>query len=145
LDFGFVRNLTFPMDTEVIDMQLTMLKGKIHRATVTRVERDYEGSCAIDEELLEAAGIIEHEQVHIYNITSGERFVTYAIRGERQSGVVSVNGAAAHKAEAGDLVIIAAYARMSEVEAAEHAPRLVYPDVDNRVARTAGRIPVQAA
>jgi len=122
-----------------------MLKGKIHRATVTRVERDYEGSCAIDENLLEAAGIIEYEQVHIYNITSGERFVTYAIRGERGSGVISVNGAAAHKADEGDLVIIAAYARMNEAEAAEHEPRLIYPDVDNRIARTAGRVPAQAA
>lgn len=126
-------------------MQLTMLKGKIHRATVTRVELDYEGSCAIDENLLDAAGILEHEQVHIYNITSGERFVTYAIRGERDSGVISVNGAAAHLADEGDLVIIAAYARMSEAEAAEHQPRLVYPDADNRIARTTGRIPVQAA
>jgi len=126
-------------------MELTMLKGKIHRATVTRVELDYEGSCAIDENLLEAAGILEHEQVHIYNITSGERFVTYAIRGERDSGMVSVNGAAAHRARAGDLVIIAAYARMSEAEAARHQPRLVYPDDNNRIARTAGRLPVQAA
>lgn len=133
------------LDPGVIDMQLTMLKGKIHRATVTRVERDYEGSCAIDDNLLEAAGILEHEQVHIYNITSGERFVTYAIRGERNSGVISVNGAAAHKAAEGDLIIIAAYARMSEAEAIEHKPRLVYPDADNRIARTAGRIPVQAA
>jgi aspartate 1-decarboxylase len=128
----------------LIYMQLTMLKGKIHRATVTRVELDYEGSCAIDEDLLDAAGILEHEQVHIYNITRGDRFVTYAIRGERGSGVVSVNGAAAHLADAGDLVIIAAYARMSEAEAAEHEPRLVYPDADNAIARQAGRVPVQA-
>ncbi|MFW5926988.1 MAG: aspartate 1-decarboxylase, partial [Wenzhouxiangella sp.] len=71
-------------------MQVNMLKAKIHRATVTRVERDYEGSCAIDEALLEASGIHEYEQIHIYNITSGERFVTYAIRGERDSGVISV-------------------------------------------------------
>src|SRR5690625_7937471 len=85
-------------------MQLTMLKGKIHRATVTRVERDYEGSCAIDEDLLDAAGILEHEQIHIYNVTSGERFVTYAIRGQRGSGMISVNGAAAHRASEGDLV-----------------------------------------
>lgn len=126
-------------------MQLNMLKAKIHRATVTRVERDYEGSCAIDEALLEASGILEYEQVHIYNITSGERFVTYAIRGERDSGVISVNGAAAHKASPGDLVIIAAYCRMSEAEAATHHPRLVYPDADNAVARTAGHIPAQAA
>lgn len=126
-------------------MQVNMLKGKIHRATVTRVERDYEGSCAIDEVLLETAGILEYEQIHIYNITNGERFVTYAIRAERDSGVISVNGAAAHKASPGDLVIIAAYSSMNESEAARHRPRLVYPDADNRIVRTAGRIPVQAA
>lgn len=126
-------------------MLLTMLKGKIHRATVTRVERDYEGSCAIDEDLLDAAGILEYEQIHIYNVTSGQRFVTYAIRGERGSGMISVNGAAAHRASPGDLVIIAAFARMDEAEAADHEPRLVYADKDNRIARTAGRVPVQAA
>ncbi len=126
-------------------MQLNMLKAKIHRATVTRVELDYEGSCAIDEALLEASGILEYEQIHIYNIANGERFVTYAIRAERDSGVISVNGAAAHKANVGDLIIIAAYSRMSESEAADHEPKLVYPDADNRIERTAGRIPVQAA
>jgi aspartate 1-decarboxylase len=126
-------------------MQLNMLKAKIHRATVTRVELDYEGSCAIDETLLEAAGILEYEQIHIYNIANGERFVTYAIRAERDSGVISVNGAAAHKASEGDLIIIAAYSRMSEAEAAEYEPKLVYPDADNRIERVAGQIPVQAA
>ncbi len=126
-------------------MQVNMLKAKIHRATVTRVELDYEGSCAIDEALLEASGILEYEQIHIYNIANGERFVTYAIRAERDSGVISVNGAAAHKANRGDLIIIAAYSRMSESEAASHEPKLVYPDADNRIERTAGRIPVQAA
>ena len=126
-------------------MQLNMLKAKIHRATVTRVELDYEGSCAIDEALLEASGILEYEQIHIYNINNGERFVTYAIRAERDSGVISVNGAAAHKANPGDLIIIAAYSRMSEAEAAAYEPRLVYPDADNRIERTAGHIPVQAA
>jgi aspartate 1-decarboxylase len=126
-------------------MQVNMLKAKIHRATVTRVELDYEGSCAIDEALLEASGILEYEQIHIYNIANGERFVTYAIRAERDSGVISVNGAAAHKANVGNLIIIAAYSRMSESEAAAHEPKLVYPDADNRIERTAGRIPVQAA
>ncbi len=126
-------------------MQVNMLKAKIHRATVTRVELDYEGSCAIDEALLDAAGILEYEQIHIYNIANGERFVTYAIRAQRDSGVISVNGAAAHKANPGDLIIIAAYSRMSEAEAMKHEPRLVYPDADNRIQRTAGRIPVQAA
>ncbi|MEN1729558.1 MAG: aspartate 1-decarboxylase [Pseudomonadota bacterium] len=126
-------------------MQINLLKAKIHRATVTQVELDYEGSCAIDESLLEAANIREFEQIHIYNITSGERFVTYAIRAERDSGVISVNGAAAHKASVNDLVIIAAYAGMDEAEADSYQPRLVYPDVDNRIQRTADTIPVQAA
>lgn len=125
--------------------QLTMLKSKIHRATVTRVERDYEGSCAIDTDLLEAAGILEYEQIHIYNITSGERFVTYAIAATAGSGVISVNGAAAHKADPGDLVIIAAYTTLDAEAARSHRPRLVYPDGDNRIQRIAGEIPPQAA
>lgn len=126
-------------------MNLNMLKAKIHRATVTHAELDYEGSCAIDEHLLQASGILEYEQIHIYNIANGERFVTYAIRAEAGSGIISVNGAAAHKASPGDLVIIAAYSQLSEAEVARHKPRLVYPDADNRIVRTAGDIPVQAA
>ncbi|MGY6588870.1 MAG: aspartate 1-decarboxylase [Wenzhouxiangella sp.] len=126
-------------------MFVNMLKAKIHRATVTRVELHYEGSCAIDEALLEAAGIREYEQIHIYNINNGERFVTYAIRAERNSGVISVNGAAAHKASQGDLIIIAAYAGMEQAEADQYAPRLVYPDENNVIQRTAGSIPAQAA
>ncbi len=126
-------------------MHFNLLKAKIHRATVTRVELDYEGSCAIDGNLLEASGILEYEQIHIYNITNGKRFVTYAIRAENGSGVISVNGAAAHKASEGDLVIIAAYAAMDPAEAARHRPRLVYPDGANRIERIAGEIPVQAA
>jgi len=126
-------------------MNLNMLKAKIHRATVTQAELDYEGSCAIDENLLEASGILEYEQIHIYNIANGERFVTYAIRGEAGSGMISVNGAAAHKASPGDLLIICAYGAVDEAEASVHRPRLVYPDADNRVARVAGEIPAQAA
>lgn len=126
-------------------MQINLLKAKIHRATVTQVELDYEGSCAIDEALLEAAAIREYEQIHIYNITSGERFVTYAIRAERDSGVISVNGAAAHKASVGDLVIIAAYASMNEAQADQFQPRLVYPDRVNRIQKIGSAIPVQAA
>ncbi|HMB39353.1 MAG TPA: aspartate 1-decarboxylase [Wenzhouxiangellaceae bacterium] len=126
-------------------MNLNMLKAKIHRATVTQAELDYEGSCAIDENLLEAAGILEYEQIHIYNIANGKRFVTYAIRGEAGSGMISVNGAAAHKASPGDLLIICAYGALDELEAAAHHPRLVYPDENNRVARIAGEIPAQAA
>jgi len=126
-------------------MILNMLKGKIHRATVTRVELNYEGSCAIDESLLDAAGIVEYEQIHIYNIANGERFVTYAIRADRDSGVVSVNGAAAHKAAPGDLIIIAAYAALDRNELADFAPSLVYPGSDNRIERTSASIPAQAA
>ena len=126
-------------------MHLTLLKAKIHRATVTHAELDYEGSCAIDDDLLQASGIREFEQIQIYNITNGERFVTYAIRAEAGSGVISVNGAAAHKANPGDLVIICAYAGMSEAEAEKFKPRLIYVDGDNHIHHTNDSIPVQAA
>lgn len=128
-----------------IEMQSTMLKCKIHRATVTHSELDYEGSCAIDGQLLDAAGIHEYEQIHLYDITNGERFVTYAIRAEDGSGVISINGAAAHKANPGDLVIIAAYAGISEQELAAYKPTLIYVDENNRISRTGDSIPVQAA
>ena len=91
-------------------MYRTLLKSKIHRATATHCELHYEGSCAIDEDLLEAANMVENEQVHIWNINNGERFTTYAIRGERGSGVISVNGSAARRAAPGDLLIIASFA-----------------------------------
>ena len=126
-------------------MQRTMLKSKIHRATVTHSELHYEGSCAIDETLLDAANIHEYEQIQIYNITNGERFTTYAIRAARDSGIISVNGAAAHKANPGDLVIIATYAVYNELELARYAPELVYVDADNRIVDTRQAIPVQAA
>jgi aspartate 1-decarboxylase len=122
-----------------------MLKSKLHRATVTHSELHYEGSCAIDEALLEAADIHEYEQIQIYNITNGERFTTYAIRAARGSGVISVNGAAAHKADPGDLVIIATYAVYNELELARYAPELVYVDAENRIVDTRREIPVQAA
>jgi aspartate 1-decarboxylase len=126
-------------------MHLTLLKAKIHRATVTHAELHYEGSCAIDARLLEISGIREYEQVHIYNITNGERFVTYAIQAEAGSGVISVNGAAAHKASPGDLVIICAYAGMDAAEAESFQPMLVYVDGDNRLTHTNRSIPRQAA
>lgn len=126
-------------------MQRTMLKSKLHRATVTHSELHYEGSCAIDESLLEAADIHEYEQIQIYNITNGERFTTYAIRAARDSGVISVNGAAAHKANPGDLIIIATYAVYNELELARYAPELVYVDSANRIVDTRQEIPVQAA
>ncbi|MDD3518254.1 MAG: aspartate 1-decarboxylase [Chromatiales bacterium] len=126
-------------------MFLTLLKCKLHKATVTHSELEYEGSCAIDSSLLEAAGIRPYEQIQIYNITNGERFTTYAISAERGSGVISVNGAAAHKARPGDRVIICAYAQMNEAEAANFRPALVYLDGRNRIVRTGDSIPVQAA
>lgn len=126
-------------------MQRTMLKSKLHRATVTHAELDYEGSCAIDEALLDAADIHEYEQIQIYNITNGARFTTYAIRAARGSGIISVNGAAAHKAAPGDLVIIATYAHYTELELARYAPRLVYVDGANRIADTRSAIAVQMA
>ncbi len=126
-------------------MQRTMLKSKLHRATVTHSELHYEGSCAIDETLLDAANIHEYEQIQIYNVTNGERFTTYAIRAARDSGIISVNGAAAHKANPGDLVIIATYATYNELELARYAPELVYVDADNRIMDTRRAIPVQAA
>jgi aspartate 1-decarboxylase len=126
-------------------MQLTLLKAKLHRACVTHAELDYEGSCAIDSELLELSGILEYEQIQIYNVTGGERFTTYAIQAERGSRIISVNGAAAHKARPGDRVIICAYGAMSEQEARLHKPRLLYLDAVNRVIRTANAIPIQAA
>jgi aspartate 1-decarboxylase len=126
-------------------MQRTMLKSKLHRATVTHSELHYEGSCAIDETLLDAANIHEYEQIQIYNVTNGERFTTYAIRATRGSGIISVNGAAAHKANPGDLVIIATYATYNEIELARYAPELVYVDADNRIMDTRQAIPVQAA
>jgi len=124
-------------------MQRTMLKSKLHRATVTHSELHYEGSCAIDEALLDAANIHEYEQIQIYNVTNGERFTTYAIRAARDSGIISVNGAAAHKANLGDLVIIATYSAYNELELARYAPELVYVDADNRILDTRQAIPVQ--
>ena len=126
-------------------MQLTLLKAKLHRACVTHSELDYEGSCAIDTNLLAAAGITEYEQIQIYNVANGERFTTYAIRAERGSKIISVNGAAAHKASRGDRLIICSYAAMSEQEASLHKPRLVYLNKDNEITRSANIIPVQAA
>jgi aspartate 1-decarboxylase len=126
-------------------MHLTMLKAKIHRATVTHAELHYEGSCAIDGNLLDRSGIREYEQIHIYNVDNGERFVTYAIRAEEGSGIISVNGAAAHRASPGDLVIICAYGTLDAAEAARHKPTLVYVDRQNRITHVNDRIPKQAA
>ena len=126
-------------------MLTTLLKAKLHGARVTHAELEYEGSCAIDCALLDAAGIHEYEQIQIYNINNGERFTTYAIRAEDQSGIISVNGAAAHKANPGDRIIICTYAVLSQQEAAAFKPTLVYLDASNRIKDSRNAIPVQVA
>lgn len=126
-------------------MHLTMLKAKLHTACVTHAELDYEGSCAIDVDLLRAAGMLEHEQIQIYNITNGERFETYIILAEAGSGIISINGAAAHKANVGDRIIICAYAGMDEAQAKSHKPKLVYLNEKNQITHTRNTTPVQAA
>jgi len=126
-------------------MRLTLLKAKLHRVTVTHSELDYEGSCAIDEEWLTTSGIYDCEQIHIYNINNGERFITYAISAERGSGLISINGAAAHKASPGDQIIICAYSEMELSEVANFKPRLLYFDDNNCLTRVASSIPLQEA
>lgn len=126
-------------------MQSTLLKAKLHHARVTHSELEYEGSCAIDGKLLDVAGIREYEQIHIYNLNNGERFTTYAIRAADNSGIISVNGAAAHKASPGDRVIIAAYAVLNAHELANFHPTLVYLDEQNRITHCRNAIPVQVA
>jgi aspartate 1-decarboxylase len=111
----------------------TLLKSKIHRATVTGADLHYEGSVTIDADLLEAADIVENEQVQIYSVTGGARLTTYAIPGKPGSGEICINGAAAHLVGKGDIVIIASYAAYSEEEAAAHVPRRVYVDASNRI------------
>jgi len=126
-------------------MQTTMLKCKLHRACVTHSEVEYEGSCAIDGRLLEAAGIHEYEQIQIYNVNNGERFTTYAIRAEEGSGIISVNGAAAHKADPGDRIIICSYVVLNQQELVNFKPKLVYLDENNNITHTRNTIPVQVA
>ena len=121
----------------------TLLNGKIHRATVTHCELHYEGSCAIDENLLDASGIREFEQIDIWNINNGERFITYAIKGQRGSGMISVNGSAARRASVGDLLIIAAFAQVPEADVATHKPQLVFVDEKNRQVELRHKVPVQ--
>lgn len=121
-------------------MQRTMMKSKIHRATVTDSNLHYEGSITIDGLLMEKANIIPYEQVDIYNVTTGERFTTYAIKGEKESGTICVNGAAAHKAKKGDMIIIASYGRYDEKELAAFKPDKVYVDEHNRITRVSNQI-----
>jgi len=114
-------------------MQRIMLRAKIHRAAVTQCDLNYEGSCGIDEDLLDAANIREFEKIELYNVNNGERFSTYAIRGERGSGEISLNGAAARLAHLGDLMIICTYAPMSDEQIATHQPNIVFVDERNRI------------
>ena len=115
-------------------MTLTMLKGKIHRAVVKQADLNYVGSITIDSELLEAAGILEYEMVQIVDDENGNRFETYTIAGEKGSGMICLNGAAARQVAVGDHVIIMCYAQMSEQEAKEHKPYVVFTDEDNHIA-----------
>ncbi len=114
-------------------MFLTMLKTKLHRATVTQADLDYEGSITIDVDLMEQAGILPHEKVDVLDITNGARLSTYAIEGKRGSGVIGINGAAAHLIDTGDLVIICAYASMSAQNAKTHKPTILLLDENNKV------------
>ena len=116
-------------------MKLRMLKGKIHRATVIQAELNYVGSITIDEDLLDAAGILEYEEVQIVDINNGSRFTTYTIAGERGSGMICLNGAAARCVSPGDKIIIMSYANMTPQEAKENPPRVVFVDDENKVSR----------
>ncbi len=126
-------------------MQITLLKCKLHMACVTQAELWYDGSCAIDADLVKLAGLREFERIDIYNVDNGERFSTYVILAEPGSKTISMNGAAARKVQVGDRVIIAAYGQCSEAEADKFKPRLVYLNKDNSVDRTTNTIPVQVA
>lgn len=114
-------------------MRRRMFASKIHRATVTVADVDYEGSVTIDQDLLDAAGILEWEEVHIWDVTNGARLATYAISGPRGSGVIGINGAAAHLIHPGDIVILATFVELSDAEAREHTPTALFVDSDNRV------------
>ena len=116
-------------------MNISMLKGKIHRATVIQAELNYVGSITIDEDLLESSGIYEYEKVHIVDINNGNRFETYAIAGERGSGLICLNGAAARCVQVGDKIIIMSYCELNENEVKDHRPKVVFVDEDNNVTR----------
>lgn len=116
-------------------MFVNVLKSKLHRVKVTQAELNYVGSITIDEDLMDAAGLLENEQVHIVNNNNGERLITYVIRGERGSGIICLNGAAARRAQVGDIVIIISYAMMTPDEARAHQPTVVFPDDNNRLVR----------
>ena len=121
-------------------MILTMMKGKIHRCVCTGADLDYNGSITVDPVLLEAAGILEHEQVDVLDITNGARLTTYAIRSKKRgAGEITINGAAAHLVKKGDLLIIVSFAQMKEKEAKKHQPKVILVDAKNQIAKTARR------
>ena len=124
-------------------MNKTLLKSKLHRINVTQVEIDYEGSCAIDKDILEIAGMQEYEKVDVYNVTNGKRFSTYLIFAESGSKTLSVNGAAAHKVNIDDVVIICTYGQYDEKESKTHIPTLVYFDKENNITDIKNSIPEQ--
>ncbi len=125
-------------------MMIRILKSKLHRAIITNTHIDYEGSCAIDEELLEAADISEYEMIHIYNLNNGERFTTYAIKADKGSGVITLNGAAAFKGNKNDLVIICTYTDIPKNEVKKHSPKLVYfKNNSNDIDKIKSSIPIQ--
>ena len=124
-------------------MLLTVLKAKIHRATVTHSELNYEGSVAVDATLLEAAGIQEFEQVHVWNVTNGARLTTYALRASAASAIISLNGSAARHAQVGDLVILAAFVQLSPTEALTHRPKLIYVNSQTALRQIHHKIPLQ--
>ena len=117
-------------------MRRHMMKSKLHRATVTETNLDYEGSLTIDADLLEAVDILPHEQIHVWDVTNGARLVTYALPGERGRGEICVNGAGAHLIKTGDVVIIATYAELEDAEARLHQPRVVFLGRENKVTGT---------
>lgn len=122
-------------------MRRRMFLGKIHRATVTHADLEYEGSVTIDADLLDAAGMLVHEEVHVLNVTRGSRLVTYTLPGPRGSGVICINGAAAHLNKPGDLVILATYGEMEEAEAKVHEPKVVHVDAKNRIVSRRAEVP----
>ncbi len=124
-------------------MYRSLLKSKIHRVKATHCELHYEGSCAIDEDLMEAADIVENEEIHIWNIDNGERFTTYAIKGERGSGMISVNGSAARRACVGDLLIIATFVQVAEEKVADYRPKLVFVNDKNQQVELRDKVPTQ--
>lgn len=117
-------------------MRRTMLLGKIHRATITGADLEYEGSITIDADLLDAVGILEHEAVHVWDVTNGARLITYTLRGPRGSGMVCINGAAAHQVEIGDTIIIACFIELEDQEAREWEPNIVLVDSYNKITET---------